>query len=601
MRPAAHYDPSEEFNQRDHKRTLVTLWSYIWPKGPGGFKIRVLSSLSCLLLAKCLSVYIPIIYKGMVDGFSTEQKILAMPLAFIFAYGAARISQSFFGELRDFLFMKVSQRTRRNIALNTFKHLHALPLQFHLDRQTGGISRVIERGTRAIRFVLSFLVFNIGPTLLELSMVVGLLTYFFDFRYALIVGVTVGLYIFMTVKVTEWRLKYRRDMNQKDTTANTKAIDSLLNFETVKYFGNETFEYKRYDQALEGFESAAIKSQGSLLLLNVGQQSVIGLGTIGILYLAANGVVEGNLTLGDFVMINTYMLQLFLPLNFLGFVYREIKQSLIDMDKIFELMEIKPSISDKEGAQAISVPKGHIRFDNVKFSYNPSREILKDLSFEVAPGQTVAIVGPSGSGKTTISRLLMRFYEVQSGGISIDGQNIKDVTQESLRQSMAVVPQDTVLFNDTIGYNIQYGDPEKSFDAVKEAAHSAKIGSFVDKLKSGYETKVGERGLKLSGGEKQRVAIARAILKNPQILLLDEATSALDTKTERDIQESLDQLSKGRSSLIIAHRLSTVIHADNIIVLAEGEIVEQGTHEALIAKGGEYKSMWDRQQEAMQS
>ena len=595
MRPAASYDPNSAFKELDHFKTLRSLAGYLWPKDGSGFRARLVASMSCLVFAKGLSAFIPVIYKHLVDDLSVKEVALALPLGLILAYGAAKISLSFFGELRDFLFVKISQRTRRKVALKTFRHLHRLSLRFHLERQTGGISRVIERGTSAIRFVLSFVVFNIGPTLLELCLVVGLLVYFFNVSFGIIVAATVVLYIFLTVRVTEWRLKYRREMNQKDTLANTKAIDSLLNFETVKYFGNEKFEYERYDEALAGFESANINSQGSLLILNVGQQLVIGVGTIAILYLAGKEVVEGTMTIGDFVMVNTYMLQLFLPLNFLGFVYREIKQGLIDMDKMFELINLEPEIKDKPEANELAVSAAKIEFKNVRFSYNADRQIFEDLSFVVEPGKTLAVVGESGAGKSTISRLLMRFYDVDGGSIEIDGMDIRSVTQDSVRRAIGIVPQDTVLFNDTIAYNIRYADPSKSQEEVSRAARVAKIENFIQSLEKAYETPVGERGLKLSGGEKQRVAIARAVLKDPQILVLDEATSSLDTKTEREIQGELEQLSKSKTTLIIAHRLSTIVHADTIIVLQKGAIIEKGNHQELIDRKGEYHRMWEQQ------
>ena len=601
MRPSQHYDPQDDLRQQNHRRIFKTLWTYIWPKEGAGYKTRVLASLACLLFAKLLSVVLPIIYKHLVDTMDSQpSEALALPIALIIAFGAARIGQSLFGELRDLIFMKVSQFVRRQVALKTFKHLHSLSLRFHLNRQTGGISRVIERGTRSIRFVLSFMLFNIGPTLIELGLVIGILSYYFDASFALVMVASVAAYIILTVKVTEWRLKYRREMNKMDTAANTKAIDSLLNFETVKYFGNEEFEFQRFDKSLKGFEKASLDSQGSLLLLNVGQQTVIGLGTITILSLAAHGVVKGEMTLGDFVMVNTYMLQLFLPLNFLGFVYREIKQSLIDMDKMFELLEVEPDIKNKEDAPPLRLEKGAISFNNVCFAYNPDRPIIQNLSFTIDPGKTLAIVGSSGAGKSTISRLLLRFYDVTSGSITIDNQDIRDVDQQSLRSFMGVVPQDTVLFNDTVKYNIAYGDPTKPQETAFEAAKMAQIHHFITSLKDGYNTTVGERGLKLSGGEKQRVAIARAILKNPRILIFDEATSSLDTKTERDIQDSLEKITEGRTTLIIAHRLSTIIHAHEIIVLSKGQVHERGTHQELITLNGEYKAMWDRQQQAQE-
>lgn len=597
MRPAESYDSNAEAKERDHRKTIKQLLKYLWPKDGSGFRLRIILSLLCLVLAKALNAVVPIIYKYLVDALSIENPVLAIPLLLIFAYGAARIGQSFFGELRDFLFVKVSQRTRRKIALETFKHLHSLSLKFHLERQTGGISRVIERGTRAIRFVLSFVVFNIGPTIFELLMVISILVYWFDISYGIVIALSVISYILLTVKVTEWRLKFRREMNIQDSTANTKAVDSLLNFETVKYFNNEEYEYKRYDEALAGFEKANIDSQGSLLLLNVGQQAVIGLGTIAVLYLAAKNLVEGSMTIGDFVMINTYMMQLFLPLNFLGFVYREIKQGLIDMDKMFELLDVEAEVKDLDNAQQLKTESPKIQFKNVSFHYNDDRPIIKDLSFTVNPGETLAIVGKSGAGKSTISRLLMRFYDINEGSITIDGIDIRHVTQKSLRSTIGIVPQDTVLFNDTIAYNIKYADPQCSEASLHESADHAQIGPFIKSLKDQFETKVGERGLKLSGGEKQRVSIARAILKNPKILILDEATSSLDSKTEREIQSSLDQLAVNKTSLIIAHRLSTITHADRIIVLGGGQILEQGNHHDLISRKGEYFKMWERQKE----
>ena len=595
MRGARTYDAAEEFANRDHGKTIATLWRYIWTQGSRAFRVRIVLALSCLLMAKIASVTTPILYKYLVDHFSDLSGLLVLPVGLILSYGIVRLSQSLFGELRDFLFVKVTQGTRRQIALRVFQHLHSLPLQFHLERQTGGISRVIERGTRAIRFVISFMVFNIGPTLLELSMVMGLVAYFFSYQFSLIILVTVGIYIFLTIRITEWRLKYRREMNQRDTQANTHAVDSLLNFETVKYFGNEDYEFDRYEKSLKQFEDAAIKSQGSLLLLNFGQQGVIGVGTIGILFLAAQGIVDKSMTLGDFVMVNTYMLQLFIPLNFLGFVYREIKQSLIDMDKMFEILDIEPNIKDKDDAKELELKGGAVEFDQVQFSYNNDRQIIKNLSFKVPAGETLAIVGASGLGKSTILRLLMRFYDINGGKIRIDGQDIASVTQKSLRRAIGVVPQDTVLFNDTLEFNVLYGDPNQNMLAVKEAIQQAQLEPFVESLKENSQTKVGERGLKLSGGEKQRVAIARAILRDPEILILDEATSSLDTGTERYIQESLEKLSKNRTTMIVAHRLSTIIHAHNIIVLGPEGIMESGNHHQLLEKNGEYKKMWESQ------
>ncbi|MEM6995873.1 MAG: ABC transporter ATP-binding protein/permease [Myxococcota bacterium] len=587
--------PAESQN---HWKTLRTLSRHLWPADRRGLQVRVVIALACLFGARVVSVYIPVIYKDAVDALTPSDVALVLPLAVIGAYGLARLSTTLLGELRDFVFVRVSQHAQRTVALDTFKHLHRLSLRFHLDRQTGGLSRVIERALRGMQFVLSFMLFNILPTLVELLLVMGIMALYFDYRYPLVTGTTVVIYIGFTLLVTEWRLKFRKEMNAKDSAANTKAIDSLLNFETVKYFSNEKHEYGRYDASLAGYESAAVRSQSSLSVLNVGQASIISVGVVSLMYMAADGVVVGTLSVGDFVLANTYMMQLFLPLNFLGFVYREMKQGFIDMDKMFELLSVEAEVDDEADAKQLVVDGGAITFDHVSFAYNEDRLILDDITFTANAGETVAIVGPSGSGKSTVARLLFRFYDPQSGSISIDGQDVRSVTQASLREKIGVVPQDTVLFNDSVGYNIEYGRPGASQAEIEEAARLAQVYDFVADLEKGFDTPVGERGLKLSGGEKQRVAIARTILKNPPILILDEATSALDTHTEQDIQTSLEHVSKGRTTLTVAHRLSTIKDADLIIVLDHGKIVEQGTHDDLLAKAGAYASMWNRQQEA---
>lgn len=581
-------------------RTLVKLTKYLWPKKRMDLRSRVVLALSCLVLAKIINVYVPFLYKHAVDALSVDPNLIVFPVAVIIAYGGARVLHQFFGELRDVIFVKVAQHAQRKIGLATFKHLHELSLAFHLERQTGGLSRVIERGTRGIQFVLSFMLFNILPTLIEILLVTGVLLYQFHWTFAAVTFFTILGYIVFTLWITEWRLKYRREMNQKDSEANTKAIDSLLNYETVKYFSNEEHESKRFDSALAQYEAAAIKSQASLSLLNVGQGSIIGLGLILVMVMAGKGVVGGSLTIGDFVLVNTFLIQLYLPLNFLGFVYREVKQSLIDMEKMFELIGVHSEIQDAPDAKPLKACDGEIEFKNVTFAYLPERTILKNVSFNVKAGKTVAIVGPSGAGKSTIARLLFRFFDISKGAIHIDGQDIRKVTQKSLRKAIGVVPQDTVLFNDSIEYNIQYGCPEAEKEKVFHAAKLAKIHDFIQKLPKKYTSLVGERGLKLSGGEKQRVAIARTILKKPCILLFDEATSALDSHTEKEIQASLNEVSKGRTTLIIAHRLSTIVHADEILVLKEGEIVERGTHAKLLAEKGEYAGMWQKQQEAQE-
>lgn len=598
---STHFDASAEAGSRNHWSTIRLLAVHLWPADRPDLRWRVVLAMLCLALSKVINVYVPFLYKGAVDALSPEVALLSVPITLIVAYGVSRVLTQFFNEMRDLFFIKVSQHAQRIISLTTFQHLHGLSLRFHMDRQTGGLSRVIERGVSAIQFALRFTLFSILPILIEIVMVTVVLFYQFDIRFAAVTFITIALYIAYTFAVTEWRLKFRRIMNEMDTEANTKAIDSLLNYETVKYFGNETHEYERFNHALRRYEAAAIQSQSSLSLLNVGQGAIIGAGLIIVMTMAAQGVVAGLYTVGDFVLVNTFMIQLYLPLSFLGTVYRELKRSLVDMDKMFELTEVAPEIQDVPDAQPLTVDKGSIEFENVDFGYVAERPILKKVSFRVEAGKTVAIVGPSGAGKSTISRILFRFYDIDGGSVRIDGQDIRSVTQQSLRAAIGVVPQDTVLFNDSIDYNIQYGRPTATVDEVRTAAQLAEIHDFVLGLPEQYETRVGERGLKLSGGEKQRVAIARTILKEPKIFLFDEATSALDSHTEQEIQSSLRAVSRDRSTLVIAHRLSTIIDADKILVLKDGQIVEQGDHAGLLAQNGEYRSMWERQQEAQEA
>lgn len=600
MRPADSYDAKNEYFSENQSKIIFSLLRHLWPKNENILKLRVCFSLLLLIFAKLVSVTIPVIFKQIVDTLNDPSNFVTVPLYLVIAYGIARTLQIAFGELRDLIFIKVSQHAKRHIALETFQQMHHLSLSYHLDRQTGGLSRIIERGTRAIQFILSFMLFNIIPTIVELLLIITMMQWLLDFRYALIIVATVFGYVILTLGITEWRLKFRREMNAQDSEANTKAIDSLLNYETVKYFNNEEHEYHRFDESLAAYEQSAVKSQFSLSLLNVGQALVISFGTMSLLTLATYEVSANILSIGDFVMLTSYMMQLFLPLNFLGFVYREMKQSLIDMAKMMELKDMKVEVDDAPKAENLEVSASRIVFENVDFSYNKDRQIIKGLSFVIEPGQTVAIVGPSGSGKSTVSRLLFRFYDPTGGRITIDGQDIKQVTQQSLRKAIGVVPQDTVLFNDTIGYNINYGQPSAGEEKVLQAAKTAKLDSFVQRLKQGMKTTVGERGLKLSGGEKQRVSIARTILKNPPILIFDEATSALDSHTEKEIQAELEQLSAKKSTLIIAHRLSTIMNADHILVLTEGIVTESGTHDSLLKKEGSYASMWKRQQEAEQ-
>ncbi len=586
-------------------RALADLLPYLWPAGRLDLKIRVIGAVLFILASKIAVVFVPILLGRAVDSLgalSNTSSIVVgavgVPVGIIVMYGIARIASQALGQLRDAIFARVSQNAIRTVALRTFRHLHALSLRFHLERQTGGLSRVIERGTKAIDFILSFSLFNIVPTLLEIGLVTAILLGRYSWTIALFTFSTVAIYIAYTMTVTEWRLKYRREMNRSDNEAMTKAIDSLLNFETVKYFGNEAWEADRFNSAMRNYEEAAVKNTSSLAILNVGQAVVMGIGATGALLIAAQAVVRGSMSAGDFVAVSAFMTQLFMPLNFLGFVYRQIKQSLVDMEKLFELLDVESEVKDAPGVKPLKGGEGRITFDAVNFSYDSRRPILRDFSLEVAAGTTVAVVGASGAGKSTLSRLMYRFYDVDSGSIRIDGENIADVTQGSLRAAIGVVPQDTVLFNDTIRYNIRYGRPDATDDEIVDAAKLASIHDFIMSTPDGYETVVGERGLKISGGEKQRVAIARTILKRPRILLFDEATSALDSRTEKDIQQSLREVSRNRTTMTIAHRLSTIIHADEIVVLDKGTIAERGRHEELLARGGLYATMWRRQQEA---
>jgi ABC-type transport system involved in Fe-S cluster assembly fused permease/ATPase subunit len=586
-----------EVKESNHWKTLKTLGHYLWPEGRRDLKTRVICALVLLGGGKILNVYVPFLLKQALDRLSPQEKLMVLPLGFIVAYGMARFTVTAFEELRDLIFVKVEQHAQRTIGLSTFKHLHSLSMDFHLSRQTGGLSRSIERGTRGIQFVLDFMTFNIIPTLLEIFLVTGVLVYHFNWKFAGVVFITIFTYIFLTLTVTEWRLKYRKAMNNAETKANSRSIDSLLNYETVKYFGNEGHEFRRFDESLAQYEAAAIKGQTSLSILNLTQSGIIACGLISVMLMAASGVVDGKYTVGDFVLVNTFLIQLYLPLNFLGFVYREIKNSLVDMDKMFELVKVHTSVADHPDAKNLVLSAAEVEFQDVHFGYKPNREILKGISFKIESGKTLAIVGPSGSGKSTIGRLLYRFYDVNQGVIKVDGQDIREVKQDSLRASIGVVPQDTVLFNDTIGYNIEYGKTGATQLEIEEAARLAGVYDFIQQLPEKYKTEVGERGLKLSGGEKQRVAIARTILKDSQILLFDEATSALDSHKEKEIQKSLKAISENRSTLIIAHRLSTIVHADEIIVLQDGQIVERGRHADLLKKDGIYTSMWAKQQE----
>jgi len=582
-------------------RTIRRAVPYLWPMGEPAIKARVVFAMAFLFSAKLVAVATPLVYKAAVDKLTGEGDVSAAwmlgmgAIGLTVAYGMARFLAVGFQQLRDAVFAKVAQRALRALALETFRHIHALSLRYHITRKTGGLSRIMERGVKGVEFLLRFLLFNIGPLFLELFMVAAIFFVLFDAWYLAAVVGTITLYVWFTFQVTEWRVKIRKQMNDQDTDANQKAVDSLLNFETVKYFGAEEREAARYDVSMKGYESAAIKTSQSLAFLNAGQSFIITAGLVAVMVLAAWGVQQGALTVGDFVMVNAYMVQITMPLNFLGSVYREIRQALVDMGEMFALLEQPAEVTDKPGAPALAVNGGHVEFDAVSFGYEAARPILHGITVDVAAGQTVALVGPSGSGKSTIGRLLFRFYDVTDGAIRIDGQDLRDVTQASVHDAIGVVPQDTVLFNDTIRYNIAYGRADASFAEIEAAAKAAKIHDFIVSLPDGYDTTVGERGLKLSGGEKQRVGIARTVLKNPRILLLDEATSALDTETERDIQESLKAMGKGRTVITIAHRLSTIADADRIVVLENGVVTEEGTHEDLLARGGKYAAMWARQ------
>ena len=602
MPPPVHA-PAGARRQRSGLRTVAALLPYLWPKGDRNSRVRLLVAALLLILAKIATVYVPVVYSRAVDALSPQgAAIIVIPAALIIAYGLLRIASSGFAELRDAVFAAVQQRTARRLALQTFEHLHRLSLRFHLDRQTGGLSRVIERGQTGIQNVLRLAVFNVIPTLLELLMVTAIVWRLFDWQFALATFLSVGVYLAFTVTFSNMRLRYRRTMNEMDTDAQTKAIDSLLNYETVKYFGNEAHEAQRFDSALARYERAAVRSQVSLNMLNLGQAAIVALGLAVVMLMAADGVRSGAMTVGKFVLINTYLMQLYQPLNFLGFVYRELKQSLIDMESMFQLMQVGQEVADRPGAPALAAhladgPAGSVVFDDVHFGYRPDRAILKGVSFTVPAGHKLAIVGATGAGKSTIARLLFRFYDATEGRILIDGHDVRDVTQDSLRTAIGVVPQDTVLFNDTIRYNIAYGRPGASQAEIEAAARAAQVHEFVLRLPEGYDTRVGERGLKLSGGEKQRVAIARTLLKDPRILILDEATSALDTRTEQDIQTALRAVARHRTTLVIAHRLSTVIDADEIIVLDDGRVAERGGHAELLARGGRYARMWNQQAE----
>ena len=586
-------------------KTCALLLPFFWPVERKDLKARVVVAVVSLVLAKLANLTVPLVLGWAVDTLSNLEGqmdlLFGIPIAALAAYGLSRLSYIVFNEIRDAVFSKVSQHAVRQVAIKVFNHLHALSIRFHLERKTGALNRFIDRGTTGIQFLLSFVAFNILPTLFEVLLVCGILWYLYGISYALVTAVTIGIYVWLTFGITAWRIRIRRKMNDAENEASTRQVDSLLNFETVRYFNNESHELTRVDEALKTYEQAAVKSRESLSLLNVSQAAVVISGITIMLIMAALNIRNGTMTVGGFVVVNTYLMQLSIPLNFLGTVYREIRQALVDMENMFTLLEEVPEIKDLPGAQPLSSPRGDIRFTDVHFGYDAQRVILHGISFQVKAGEKVAIVGPTGAGKSTISRLLLRFYDPNSGRIAVDGLDLQEITQASLRDAIGVVPQDTVLFNDTIYYNIAYGDPSADEQHIYEAARTARIHDFISQLPSGYQTRVGERGLKLSGGEKQRVAIARAVLKNPAVFFFDEATSSLDSATESDIQTNLDEISSGRSTLIIAHRLSTVVSADRILVLDDGQIIEHGTHQQLLAQGGLYADLWQEQEKERES
>ena len=593
-RAASHYPVAEQSAAADSHLwlTLHKLLPYLWQ-----YKWRVFLALSCLFSAKLANVCVPLVFKEMIDGLSSTQQALALPTLLLLLYGTLRFSTSLFTELREILFARVTQRAVRRIALEVFRHLHELSLRFHLQRQTGGVSRDIERGSRSISSLISYTLYSILPTLVEITLVLVILLVRYDSAFVLITLASLSAYVVFTVKVSNWRIAIRRKLNEMDSAANTRAIDSLLNYETVKYFNNEEYEARRYDQQMHLWEDAATRSQVSLSWLNLGQQIIIALGVTAMMWRAASGVVAGSMTLGDLVLVNAFLIQLYMPLNFLGVVYREIRQSLADIERMFGLLAVHRDIADASDAMALpATGPMEVRFSNVDFFYETNRQILYGVDFVIPAGRTLAVVGESGSGKSTLARLLYRFYDISSGHVRINGYDLRQLTQASLRAAIGIVPQDTVLFNDTIYYNIQYGRPEASREQVLAAATAAQLAGFIELLPDGYETRVGERGLKLSGGEKQRVAIARALLKNPQVLIFDEATSALDSKTEKAIQSSLDNAARNRTTLVIAHRLSTIMNADEILVMDAGRIVERGSHLKLLDAGGLYAQMWALQQ-----
>ena len=589
-------------------RTIFNLWPYMWPSDRPDLKIRVLWALFYLVLSKLILISVPYFFKYATNALNIDYTppnwlpaVFAAPVIMVLSYNIARILQAGLNQLRDALFAKVGQHAVRRLAYQTFVHMHELSLRFHLERRTGGLSRVIERGTKGIEAIVRFSILNTAPTILEFALTAVVLYVSYGWRYMIVVALTVGLYTWFTITASNWRIAIRRQMNESDTEANTRAIDSLLNFETVKYFGNEDLEAKRFDASMAGYEKAAVKTWISLGWLNFGQAVIFGIGMAAMMLMSAYEVHKGTQTIGDFVFINALLMQLSIPLNFIGSIYREVRQGLTDIEAMFDLLDVPQEITDAPSAKELVVDKGAIEFNQVEFSYDTNRQILKGITFKVPAGKTVAIVGPSGAGKSTISRLLFRFYDVQQGAITIDGQDIRTVTQKSLRKAIGMVPQDTVLFNDTIAYNIRYGRPDATDTQVKQAAEMAQINHFIEQLPDGYQSMVGERGLKLSGGEKQRVAIARTLLKAPPVLILDEATSALDTATEQEIQHALDIVSRGRTTLVIAHRLSTIINADEILVLKDGRIIERGKHDELLNKNGLYASMWNKQLEASQA